>query len=316
MNRFKNILVKVSDYVAIENDMALQRGAELAKENNAKLTLMDVIEVPEGMLNNYKGMISPAEITSLMVQQKIEALQLVADKLVEKGIRATVVVKSGKDFIEIIKYIILKKIDLLIKIANPDQHSFDSSEFHLMRKCPQPVWLIKPEQNPKNTKVVASIDLSLEKTEEGKALNRLILDLACSVNEGNNTQVSMLSCWSFYGENSLRYGAFTRISDEELERLLAAEKSAYESHQAKLLNAYAETHADTNITPVLLKGAAADLIPQYVNQESADIVVMGTVGRTGVKGLLIGNTSETILQQINSSVITTKPDGFSSPITP
>jgi universal stress protein E len=41
---------------------------------------------------------------------------------------------------------------------------------------------------------------------------------------------------------------------------------------------------------------------------------MGTIGRSGIPGLLIGNTSETVLQAVNSSVITLKPDDFLSPI--
>jgi nucleotide-binding universal stress UspA family protein len=41
---------------------------------------------------------------------------------------------------------------------------------------------------------------------------------------------------------------------------------------------------------------------------------MGTIGRSGIPGLLIGNTSEAVLQAIDSSVITIKPADFLSPI--
>jgi universal stress protein E len=64
----------------------------------------------------------------------------------------------------------------------------------------------------------------------------------------------------------------------------------------------------------LIKGQPKRLIPEYVNSNGIDIVVMGTIGRSGIPGLLIGNTSETVLQAVNSSVITLKPDDFLSPI--
>jgi len=41
---------------------------------------------------------------------------------------------------------------------------------------------------------------------------------------------------------------------------------------------------------------------------------MGTVARTGIKGLIIGNTAEVILNGIQCSVLAVKPDGFVSPL--
>jgi len=47
-----------------------------------------------------------------------------------------------------------------------------------------------------------------------------------------------------------------------------------------------------------------------------DLIVMGTLARAGVEGLLIGNTAEKILSRIDCSVLALKPEGFVSPITP
>jgi nucleotide-binding universal stress UspA family protein len=44
------------------------------------------------------------------------------------------------------------------------------------------------------------------------------------------------------------------------------------------------------------------------------LVVMGTVARTGVAGLLMGNTAERVLQRLQGSVLAVKPPGFKSPI--
>ena len=41
---------------------------------------------------------------------------------------------------------------------------------------------------------------------------------------------------------------------------------------------------------------------------------MGTVGRTGVAGLVVGNTAETILEQLQCSILALKPPGFVSPV--
>lgn len=41
---------------------------------------------------------------------------------------------------------------------------------------------------------------------------------------------------------------------------------------------------------------------------------MGSVARTGISGLIMGNTAERILGSLPCSVITVKPEGFVSPI--
>jgi nucleotide-binding universal stress UspA family protein len=41
---------------------------------------------------------------------------------------------------------------------------------------------------------------------------------------------------------------------------------------------------------------------------------MGTLGRSGIPGLFIGNTAEEVLQNTRSSILAVKPPGFVSPV--
>ena len=56
------------------------------------------------------------------------------------------------------------------------------------------------------------------------------------------------------------------------------------------------------------------MIPELATAKEVELIVMGTVSRTGVAGLLIGNTAERILHQVDCSVLTVKPDGFVTPV--
>ena len=87
----------------------------------------------------------------------------------------------------------------------------------------------------------------------------------------------------------------------------------------------AETHIQTQI-------AAADLrlparlhfaseppelaIMNCVEQHAIDLIVMGTVGRTGISGFITGNTAERLLPRIPCSLLAVKPPGFESPVSP
>lgn len=63
------------------------------------------------------------------------------------------------------------------------------------------------------------------------------------------------------------------------------------------------------------KGEAYDVIRRVVKREKTDLLVMGTVCRTGIAGFLIGNTAENVLNGVDCSVLTVNPQGFASPIT-
>jgi len=56
-------------------------------------------------------------------------------------------------------------------------------------------------------------------------------------------------------------------------------------------------------------------VPAIAHELAVDLVVMGTVARTGIAGFFMGNTAESILTQLDCSVLTIKPPGFISPIT-
>ena len=57
-------------------------------------------------------------------------------------------------------------------------------------------------------------------------------------------------------------------------------------------------------------------VQHLVHTLKVDLIAMGTVGRSGIQGLFLGNTAERVLATCDCSILTTKPDGFVSPIDP
>jgi hypothetical protein len=64
----------------------------------------------------------------------------------------------------------------------------------------------------------------------------------------------------------------------------------------------------------LLRGQPDDEVSRFAIEQQSDIVVLGSVGRRGISGLLIGETAEEILSRIECGVFCVKPDGFVSPL--
>jgi nucleotide-binding universal stress UspA family protein len=86
-----------------------------------------------------------------------------------------------------------------------------------------------------------------------------------------------------------------------------------EAHRSEL-NGLVKRYPYDKTTVHLVKGKAGDVIPAFVEKRGIDLVVIGTVGRSGIPGLLIGNTAEEILNAVDCSVLTLKPEGFETPI--
>ena len=57
-------------------------------------------------------------------------------------------------------------------------------------------------------------------------------------------------------------------------------------------------------------------IVQEAQRLRTDLLVLGTVGRSGIKGLLLGNTANRVLGTCDCNLLTVKPAGFVSPIEP
>jgi len=60
----------------------------------------------------------------------------------------------------------------------------------------------------------------------------------------------------------------------------------------------------------LLEGHSDKVLTAFVDAQRASVVVLGTIARTGLAGLVIGNTAERVLRQVRCSVLALKPEGF------
>jgi len=72
-----------------------------------------------------------------------------------------------------------------------------------------------------------------------------------------------------------------------------------------------------NAVPIqvkLLEGEPRDVLPKYVSSNEIDLVILGSMSRAGISGFVMGNTAESMINQLGCSVITLKPDSFKSPV--
>jgi nucleotide-binding universal stress UspA family protein len=309
MERFKNILLVSDDGDSGQETLA--RAVELATRNQAKLTLIKVIsQVPD----NYRVFITsllPEEIMELAVREN----KLLLEKQIasfEKSISIELKVIVGREFIEIIREVLREKHDLVIKSARGMGGRigvlFGTTAMHLLRKCPCPVWLIKPKQGKSYGRIMAAVDVDPAMNEDN-ALNNKIMQMATSLAQTENSELHVVYSWKkldlIYLTGELDYVpplTFIESSEEA------------ESMHIKWLQEFVEQYKDQQFQKHLVEGSAGVALPAFAENHQIDLVVMGTVCRTGIPGFFIGNTAEKILNRIGCSVLAVKPDGFVSPV--
>ncbi len=136
------------------------------------------------------------------------------------------------------------------------------------------------------------------------------MELSSSLAGMNNARLHVVHAWSLYGEHLL--GTRLGLGREEMRNLLEETQAGQQKQIAELVESVSPGLPGKNIH--LIKGDAADVVPGRARALKADVIVMGTLSRTGIAGLLIGNTAEKILGEVDCSVLAVKPEGFHSPV--
>lgn len=316
MKRFKRLLAVIGGGPG--DPEVVRRAVALAKSNRARLVFCTTIDAPPPAVGVMKGARWVRELDRLMRKERQAALDeaLRQARARRQPARARFL-EGNQPFVAIIREVLRDERDLVLV---PDDlpislrsRLFGSTATHLLRKCPCPVWVLKGTPPPSGRdglrRVLAAIDATTEDPLEAR-LNKTILELATSLAERESAEVHVVHCWSVYGESML--AARGRLSPREL----ASYRRETERRHGEALRRALEPFrsAGRDVREHLTKGDPGSLIPRLAEKLRAGVVVMGTVARTGIDGVFIGNTAEHVLQRIGRSVLAVKPDGFVSPV--
>lgn len=234
---------------------------------------------------------------------------------------AQIDVRFGKPFLEIIRYVTHSEFALVVKAAT-DTHWIDkvlgSDDMHLLRKCPTPVLLLRSKRTELARKVMVAVDFERDDISgEEDALNRQMLLLSGHYFRHSATRFSLVNVFAppLVGFASL----FASDPDALTSDLLDSEER-FKRGELGMLQQYCEQdlgqyfQGERHVQTRLLQGQADVELPKVVQQEQVDLLVMGTLARSGIPGLLIGNTAEDIIGHVGCDVLALKPENFQTPL--
>ncbi len=175
-----------------------------------------------------------------------------------------------------------------------------SVSMKLVRKCPCPVWVVNPSHEHDDGPILAATDL--------REVGNRGVELAASLAKLEDRDLYIVHAWQIPFE--LQVSASRMTNEEYKERTDAEAEKAREAVRAL---SGVEALGDRAHVMIAL-GAPSTGILAVERRIEPCLSVMGTVGRGGIPGFLMGNTAERLIYKLESSLLVVKPEDFVCPV--
>lgn len=190
-----------------------------------------------------------------------------------------------------------KDIDLVIKTGNRTESLFHTPlDYQLVRELKCTVMISTLQKWRAKKRVMVTIDAN-SKNAAQIALNSKVLKWASDWAESQECELHVACCIDIPT-------AMSELDIVSKDEVLIKQ----EGPVIKKLQAFIEEH-DVKCSSVLVDaGNPSRVLPSLANKLKADLVVLGSVGRKGVKGILLGNTAEKVMSKLRTDLAVVHPD--------
>ncbi len=307
MEAYKNILVVVDP--STDEQKALSRAVEFASKTTTKIT---------AFLSIYDF---SYEMTTMLSSDEREAMRqtVINDRKVWieeriKAIGASVedidikVIWHNRPFEAVIDQVIDHGFDVVFKGTHEHDKLksviFTPTDWHLLRKCPCPLLLVKDHSWPANGNILAAVNVGSDE-DEHQSLNKIITEEAKHLADIISANVNLVNSFP---------GTPVNIAIEIPEFNASQYNDTMLQHHKDAMAKHADTYGIDRERTFVKEGLPEDVIESLSQELDAELVILGTIGRTGLSAALIGNTAEHVIDRLNCDVLALKPAGYVSPL--
>lgn len=307
MSHYNKLLVVIDP--TVDEQKALSRAAEINQKHPCEITVfLSIYDFSYEMTT----MLSPDERDNMRNAVLDERKEWIKELVNEAGLDGESididVVWHNRPFESIIRKVISGNYDLVVKGTH--QHDvlksviFTPTDWHLLRKCPSAVLLVKEHAWPEHSKVVAAVSAGTDDPAH-ESLNSVIIEHGSFMARLLNSDIHLVNAYPPTPMNIA-----VEIPEFDPNEYNSNMKHHHTENVEKLA---VESDINVNNTHVI-EGMPEDVIPRIASKLDAELVVMGTIGRSGLSATLIGNTAEHVIDNINCDLLALKPLGYTSPM--
>ncbi len=303
--KFNNILVILNP--ENEKQYGLARAVRLVKEQKSETPVNITVFLPVYDLSYEMSALLSADEREEMHKTVVEQRQKDVLPYLEKYTDPMIifhsrVVWSSNESEAIVAEIEANHYDLVIKYTK-EEESLTSlfvtpMDWQLLRKCPTPLLMVRDGDWKHQRRILVAVNVSGDEEYHdifNKELVSLSMDLADQLERGN---VHLVSAYPPTPMNMAidlpEFHSSEYINGVRGQHLI--NMKALRQHFG-----IAEDHTH------VYEGFPEEVIPQVANDIEAELVILGTVGRTGLSAALLGNTAEHVISKLKCNLLAIKP---------
>ncbi|CAN5451819.1 universal stress protein UspE [soil metagenome] len=296
MERIKRIAVGI-DYSPASAD-ALKQAVRMAAGGEAEVMALHVFE--EGVVHDLQQQVQIEE-EPLLDGARRRLADFIHARVGESPVSAEVVI--GHPFEALLQFVERGAADFLMLGVRGQEHPNRATgelAVKCVRKAPLPVMLVPEGGSGAYRTVVACIDFS----EMSAVVARTAVEMA----RADGAAVRFVHVYRplglILGSMEQYMPAYPLLPEDEMVAGMLRELDAF---VAGLDVDLGGVDYETTILDALNVGGA---IHDFVKEKEDCLVVLGTVGRTGMKRFLMGTTAEKVVRGTPCAILALKPEGF------
>jgi len=276
---------------------------QIAAAKGNLLTVLSISPKIPNRLHRFLTGLSGSEIEQLIAKEEESQIRDLVSQSIKTEPQTSLLFRIGDLLETVIEEVKSTPYSLVIKEKEEPEKSIShaSPDFKLLRNCPVPVLLLEPNHLNGFQEICVAID-PLHEDPNNAPLNQRLLATAREAAKREQSNLHIVSAWKLFGDDFIRH----RMDPDEFNQAEHAYKENVEKEMQKVVSA--SNYPGTKESLHLLHGDPKYVIPHFLKTHHIDLLVIGTVVRTGLQGVLIGNTAEKILGDTQCSLLTLKPE--------
>lgn len=186
--------------------------------------------------------------------------------------------------------------DLIIKTGHRSEGTFYvPTDWHLIRNNLVPTLLVAEKKWRKKQSIMVTLDLGTQ-FKSKQALNQKLIN--AGINFAKSANMPLHVCYSLPISPVLKdlgiIDTKTAVKEAKLKYIPIIQKMLGE-HDIPVENIHIKA------------GPASKVIPSVASKYAAGLVILGSIGRKGLKAKLMGNTAESVLALLKTDILVIQP---------
>jgi len=303
--KFNNILVVLNP--ENEKQYALARAVRLAKEQKSdkpvKITLFlatyDLSYEMSALLSSEER----EEMHKGVIEQRRQEIQPYLEKYADPSIELnSVVVWNSNEAEAIVEEFVQHDYDLVVKYTKEEETLsslfFTPMDWQLLRKCPVPMLMVRDGDWKHQRRILVAVNVSGDE-EYHDEFNQYLVDLSTSL--ADSFERGNIHLVSAYPPTPINMAI--DLPEFHTKEYVNGIRGQHLLNMKALRQKFGIDEDHTHVR----EGFPEDVIPDVADELGAELVVLGTVGRTGLSAALLGNTAEHVISKLKCNLLAIKP---------